>query len=450
MGGAPGDPRFSVMGRPHGAWSPEAESSLVVWAASDTVEGLLEIYAQRVATDGTLLGSRIQVSDLSQGNPSFESHGPAIAYNSLRDEYLVVWSGREFFAPLLGREIYGRRIASNGTILGDTTRLSFMGSDDANDESSAFNPAVTYNAVDDQFVVVWYADAGAPGLANNEYEIFARRLDGTGGPLGEQVRVSSMGIDGDPDYDAFEPDVGFDPVTRRFLVVWHGDENHLSDDGWEVWGQLFDAELEPLGIDDFVVSNTGGVGDPTYTASWPSVAFNPPFGEWLVAWHGDSDQGLLVDEEFEIFGQRLNSGGGALGVDDFRISKMGPDGSTDHFALEPHLAVGADGTGLVAWHGLDRGLKTEIHVRRIALGGVLPEDSWQITETGPAGDPSYGAFNSGLLVTELEFLALFVANDDTGGHDIAEFDVFGQRLAFKIFCDGFESGDGSEWSLVSP
>ncbi|MGH8566289.1 MAG: calcium-binding protein [Gammaproteobacteria bacterium] len=62
-----------------------------------------------------------------------------------------------------------------------------------------------------------------------------------------------------------------------------------------------------------------------------------------------------MDDEFEIIGQRIDAATGAeIGVNDFRISDMGPDGSVNFGASVPALAYnGLDNQYLVVWQGDD-------------------------------------------------------------------------------------------------
>ncbi len=65
-------------------------------------------------------------------------------------------------------------------------------------------------------------------------------------------------------------------------------------------------------------------GNVSFAALNPAVAYNAMNNEYLVVWSGDDDTAPLVDEEFEIFGQRIDAAtGAAIGTNDFRISDMG-------------------------------------------------------------------------------------------------------------------------------
>ncbi len=77
------------------------------------------------------------------------------------------------------------------------------------------------------------------------------------------------------------------------------------------------------------ISDMGGTGNYYYNAFSPAVAFSSTDNEYLVVWDGDEADNGLIDEEFEIFGQRIDAATGAeLGANDFRISDMGGTGNT--------------------------------------------------------------------------------------------------------------------------
>ena len=64
------------------------------------------------------------------------------------------------------------------------------------------------------------------------------------------------------------------------------------------------------------MSDMGGTGDLLYDGFHPSVAYNPMRNEYLVVWQGDDNVGGLVDNEFEIFSQRMDADMGGFGGND--------------------------------------------------------------------------------------------------------------------------------------
>ena len=103
------------------------------------------------------------------------------------------------------------RIAVDGTALAQAAypvtidpeissdfRLSTMGPL-ANPDYDALNPAVAYNSMDNQYLVVW---SGADDVVG-EYEIWGQRMNAaTGVQIDVDFQISFMGPADDPDYDA--------------------------------------------------------------------------------------------------------------------------------------------------------------------------------------------------------------------------------------------------------
>ena len=62
----------------------------------------------------------------------------------------------------------------------------------------------------------------------------------------------------------------------------------------------------------------------------------------------------MVDDQFEIFGQRLSADGGELAPNDFRISDMGGTADTALLSAVPAVAYNSqDNEYLVVWYGFD-------------------------------------------------------------------------------------------------
>jgi hypothetical protein len=88
------------------------------------------------------------------------------------------------------------------------------------------------------------------------------------------------------------------------------------------------ALADEIGPNDFRISDMGPDGDVNFAASilssWdePAVAYNSTADEYLVVWDGDDRSGALDNDEFEVYGQRLDASTGAkVGANDFRIQQ---------------------------------------------------------------------------------------------------------------------------------
>src|SRR5262249_44036654 len=199
-----------------------------------------------------------------------------------------------------GRQIFGPRLPAGGAELGPTaSRLSDMGPD-GNTRFAASSPAVAYNGVNNEYLVVWEGD----DTIDNEFEIYGQRVEAdTGLEIGTDFRLSDVGPDGDTHLGAFIPAVAYNGTNTEDHVVWSGADNKC-----EIFGQRLNAATgAQVGANDFRLSDVGPDGDTRFGAFSPALAYNGAANEYLVVWHGDDTTGTLVDNEFEVFGQRLNA-----------------------------------------------------------------------------------------------------------------------------------------------
>ena len=432
------------------AYNSTGNEYLVVWQGEDNtaplVDGEYEIFGQRVdAVTGAEIGADLRLSDMGpDGDVNYGAQDPAVAYSSAEDEYLVVWAGDDNTGTLVNGEyeIYGQRVeAATGTQIGGDLRLSDMGPD-GNANYDAYEPAVAYNPTNNEYLVVWRGDDDAAPLVDEEFEIFGQRVDaGTGAELTADLRLSDMGPDGDANYDAWEPAVAHNSTSNQYLVVWRGDDNTgaLVDEEFEIYGQRLNAASGvPLGANDSRLSDMGPDGNANYDAFEPAVAYNSVNNQYLVVWRGDDNTAPLVNDEYEIFGQRLNGATATESGGDVRLSDMGPDGDVNYRATVPAVAYDPrDNEYLVVWSGDDNTAplvdgEYEIFGQRVeaATGAEIGDNDLRLSDMGPDGDASYDARETALAYnsTANDYLVVWSGDDDTPSLVDEEFEIFGQRF----------------------
>ncbi len=421
-----------------------------------------------VTIDPEIGANDFRISDVGgTGDADFDATNVAVAYNSTDNEYLVVWSADDNVGGLVDGEdeIFGQRLdAATGAEIGTNDfRISDAG-DTGNTTYRAVTPAAAYNPTNNEYLVVWVGSDNVGGLVVNEFETFGQRLDAaTGAEVGgNDFRISDMGGTGNADYSADWVAVAYNSTDNEYLMVWSGDDNvgGLVDNEREIFGQRLNAATgTELGSNDFRISDMGGTGDPSFGAFVPDVDYTPAANGYLVAWMGDDNVGGLVDEEYEIFGQRLNALGGELGPNDFRISDMGGTGNTTYAASLPSLVFNAGHGGfLVVWLGDDDvgGLSNdelEIFGEFIGPAGTIGPSDFRLSDMGGIGQNPFDAQSPAAAYADGvdEFLVVWTGDDDVGGLVDDELEAFGQRLIgdpFFIFADGFESGDTDAWDTT--
>ena len=400
------------------AYNSTDNAFLVVWAGDNLIDGAFEIYGQRLdATTGNNQGTAFRISDVDK------SGAPVAAYNSTDNEFLVVWTGDDNGDGTF--ELFGQRLnAATGERIGGPFEIA----------DAAAHPALAYNSDQNEYFVVW---RGEDDLHPRAAEIFGQRLDAaTGDAIGsDALRISDMGTaDSDAAYDAYHPAVVYNDGTGEYLVVWEGDDNTAPnvDNAFEIFGQRLDAEGVAVGPNDFRISDMGAADDETaFGAHRPSVAANN--GSYLVVWLGDDDTRTLTDNAFEIFGQRLDAEGAALGPNDFRISAMGEESNTAFAAASP--AVTSNGVDyLVAWRGEhDAGAlvagEHEIYARRISDDFDQADAGIRLSDMGSAdGNAAFDAVQPAVIYgPNGSYFAVWSGDDDDAATD-NEHEIYGQFI----------------------
>lgn len=137
-------------------------------------------------------------------------------------------------------------------------------------------------------------------------------------------RISEMGGTGNTTFAVHALAVAYNAAHNGFVVVWRGDHDGggLSDNELEIFGELLGANGATIGPGDVRLSDMGGTGDNPFAAGWPSVVYGNGPDELLVIWTGDDDVDGLVDDESEIFGQRLTGDPTRVFLDGFESGGM--------------------------------------------------------------------------------------------------------------------------------
>jgi uncharacterized repeat protein (TIGR01451 family) len=243
------------------AWNTTMNEYLVVWPTSDT-DGFF-VHGQRVGTDGVLLGGNVPVA-------SSVNQRPAIAWNAVAGEYLLVF--RNLSGGSNG-EIYGQRISESGAVLGGDFPIT-------SGVSTEEWPALAWNAAANEYLVVWQ------NRRNSSADIFGQRVSGSGALLGANLAVTTA-----TDQQS-SPSVAWNGATNEYLVVWSDGRSGTNSD---IYSQRVTGSGELLGSELAVTTAVDNEG-----AS--AVAWNASENEYLVVWSLTQRTGPLTSG---IYGQRI-------------------------------------------------------------------------------------------------------------------------------------------------
>ena len=304
---------------------------LVTWDEGTMIDCDDSIHVRRISGGGTPLGpSDRRISD--KGYNDIETSMPA--YNSQRKEWMVAWNA-EAPGELGGiQELWGQRLNAGGKQVGaDDRRLTDHATNDFDADDAM---GLAYDPQDQRYLaVVRGLDTSVVGD-----EVFGHLMNGKGRQIGPpQFRISHV-TDTNANGDALPPSVVYDGIRNRFLVAWTGDPmiGSMVDNEIDIFGRFVKPDRSLVGGADRRFSFVGNDGDTSLFPVRPDIRLNPFLDQFLFAWSGDDDHGGGVDQESEVWGQRVAGNGDLVGAQDFRISHSGPDGDTNFAANRAALA----------------------------------------------------------------------------------------------------------------
>ena len=264
--------------------------------------------------------------------------------------------------------------------------------------------------------------------ASQQSNLFADSRPAVPKAVGDgSVRLSQMGPDGNPAYDAYHPAVAYDPTRDQYLVAWTGtdDAAGLANGETEIYGVLVSGTTgDPVGS-VARISTQGPDGDAAFAAQHPAVLYNGDRDEFFVVWQGSATAG-----EEEVYGRHASASDLTLSGTT-RLSRIGSDGDPADDALTPDVAYNPSTREyLIVFHGATS-IESEVYVRRVSDGDLGFGTSRQaISSAGPSGDPDWRIEHpvaAYVPSTDAYVLAWAGADDASGGVE-GEFEIYVQRL----------------------
>jgi hypothetical protein len=247
------------------AYNAAANQYLVVYAreASPLVN---DIYGRLVGADGAFAGAAFAIS-----NEVHNQANPAVAYDATSGEYLVVWYDDRDLAGT-GWNIYGQRVAANGTLSGGVISISTAAGDQ-------YDPVVDWSGAADEYLVGW---RDGRDFATTGYDIYAQRVSASGTPAGANVGVVTVAG------NQTAPHINYLTSVARYNVLWSDDRNAGS---WDIYAQSVngDGTLYGREVAYFVFSGE---------QRRPAGDFSPQSDRGLVTWQDGRN-----DTTYKIYGR---------------------------------------------------------------------------------------------------------------------------------------------------
>jgi len=394
------------------------------------------------------MGPDITISALDN-----EQTWPHVAYNNVRDQYLVVW--QNFWGA--NRDIYAQRLDGEGNLLSSFAVSAGAGHD-------RVQPAVAYDDINDQYLVVWAYDYNGSAA---DWDIKGRRIPWNGpDPL-----LPEFYIDG-ASGSQLVPEVAFAHSQQEFMVVYY---NNPGSGATNISGRR-------VALDGTLPDGSFVVASGATDREDPDIAYNLARNEYLVTYSLTGSN---------ILATRLTAGGIILGGGEFGIAEWAEPESRPAVAS----CKGNADQYFVVWQSQQSATNNEIYGRFVSGGGVtgvvtsfdgnfqqnadvachapsleylvVYEEEYGNGALGVAGQrlTMYGTLSPTFAIRpvytgQLEdhtrpavaagkdggFLAAW--EDDRAGTSFQ--DIHGRMVMVHLFADGFESGNVNAWSASGP
>jgi hypothetical protein len=288
-------------------------------------------------------------------------------------------------------------------------------------------------------------DAVNPALLAQRW-VFARLLNGDGTPRSAAISLAraDTAAGSDPD-EVPSPDVAFSPGSDAYVVAFSGVPTGASAGHHEISTVSVSAD-GGLVAGPTRISTSGSLTDPLRDAQRPTIAHDPELNRFLVAWESDGP-GSFANDEFEIFARLVNAAGQTAAADR-RISTHGTDGDGGFDAFAPRVTfVPSTHRYVVAWAG-DTGTSgnTEVFARTVVAATGLPSVQRQVSEFPNPSTQDALAADVALNARAGELLVAFLGEQqDVSG--LRDSEVFVQRLAVANLA---EIGGDTRISEIGP
>jgi hypothetical protein len=307
------------------AYNSKHDEYLVVW--ENDRGATRDIYAQRVAGDGTLKSWFTIVHNANQWN-----YLPDVAYNPILDEYLIVYT---YQISTDDYDIYARRVKWNGADLDQPPYQEFYINVDIGKQ---WYPAVTFNSQENEYLVV-YENYWSGTLR----DIDAQRVRASDGQL--LGPASGYNIATGANTIRRLPDVAYNEARNEYLIAY----TYQHPTNGDIYGKIASFNFGTLSSEIHLVDNV---------IDQDGVALAAGPDEYLAAWN---DGGGTT-----IYGVRVTGAGATQS-----FIPLATDSGQVH--VEPDVAYGGIYGYLVTWRYASAGSSgNDVYGRFVKVGQNTP------------------------------------------------------------------------------
>ena len=264
--------------QPAVAYNATNDEYLVVWM-QEVSSNVYEIWGRIIPWNGPGTNADFQI--ISWANRSFWT--PRVAWNSYRNEYLVVWNAFDTtisFPPGAPSDIAGYRVSASGVVQNPGSPLILT------TYASPHQVDMVYNVAMDEYFLAFVVMHPQATTGN---DIYGLRVSWNGTPVNPPGLIHICEITKDQNAPAVATN-----EQDRYMVVW---EHEYSGTDHDIYAREYDANGNPVGS-YFTIASW------TEDTTAPDVAANGANDEWLAVWQ----QALSGGAGYAIKGFRWGSG----------------------------------------------------------------------------------------------------------------------------------------------
>ncbi len=343
-----------------------------------------DVYAQRYDSQGNPIDSNLKVNDVSDSAYYYDILDIAMDSSGT---FVITWTDRRDGS----HDIYAQIYNSSGNPIGSNFKVNY---DIAT--THQHEPAIAVNG-SKKFIVTW------EDRRNGNADIYARRYDPSGDPLGSDFKVN----DDAKSTDHFLPDIGMD-ASGNFVIIWTDTRNGNHD----IYAQRYDSSGSPLDSNFKVNVNSNS------TFQWVTAIAMDSSGAFVIAWEDDHNG------DPDIYAQRYSSSGTPL---DSNFKANDDAGSREQ--LFPDIAIHGSGDFVITWQDYRSG-NPDIYGQRYNSSGQALGSNFKVNDDAGFASQYYPA----VVMDDLGNFTITWQDYRNGKYDIyaQRYDPYGNPLGSNL------------------
>jgi len=265
-------------------YNPQENRFFLIWTDGRNSAGGVGCYETPGCNQdlyGAFLSSSLQLGpEFPVANEPNEQEFPDLAYNSQKNQYLLVYQRRDD-----DFNIYGLILNQNGQVLKSIAICT--------ETSKQWEPTAAYDRINDRYLVTWMGLTGEFGK-----DVKIQLLDSNGNKIGSARTVS---LDDNSNLAAGKqerPVVIFSPEEQKYLIIWE-DEGRSGGSG-TVLDKDGNIIINPKNF--FFTQGSGRV-------IYPQLGYSPYLRQAMAVWQEGISSGpkKVISQRLDLSGQKIGS-----------------------------------------------------------------------------------------------------------------------------------------------